>query len=395
MAYHWPSETAFTFLELDVEPPTCQQCGHGMHICGQRERRLLTLQGPWQLRLKLRQCPDSRCAAQRKIFSPAAEMAISMPWWSLGWDVFAWIGQRRLSRHWSVPQIVAELHDGHQIQLSDDAVEKNIRRYQVMLAARHQDLEHWRHEYRAAESLQLSIDGLQPEKGHETLYVVRELGRKRVWFAEPLVSSAESEVRRLLVRARELAEQLGKPVSCWMSDKQEAFVRGIAAEFNGVPHRYCQNHFLRDLAKPVLEQDSHTKVRMRSKVRGLRAIEREVLKGREPERPDPKEVSHPGSEATTPERCAERCAGAVVLDYCAAVRGILNNDQGGPLHPPGIRMAEALTEVRDSLERNVAAKKGGLRKANWRGYRAASNAGWRKSKRSRKKSVRPSARSKP
>jgi hypothetical protein len=36
-------------------------------------------------------------------------------------------------------------------------------------------------------------------------------------------------------------------------------------------------------------------------------------------------------------------AGAVVLDYCAAVRGILNDDQGGPLHPQGVRMAEALT----------------------------------------------------
>ena len=33
----------------------------------------------------------------------------------------------------------------------------------------------------------------------------------------------------------------------------------------------------------------------------------------------------------------------MVLDYCAAVRGILNDDQGGPLHPQGVWMAEALT----------------------------------------------------
>ena len=38
-------------------------------------------------------------------------------------------------------------------------------------------------------SLVLAIDGLQPEKGHETLYVVRELTQKRVWFAEALLSS--------------------------------------------------------------------------------------------------------------------------------------------------------------------------------------------------------------
>jgi hypothetical protein len=47
----------------------------------------------------------------------------------------------------------------------------------------------------------------------------------------------------------------------------------------------------------------------------------------------------------------------VVLDYCAAVRGILNDDQGGPLHPPGLRMAEALEEVRESIQRNLDAKK--------------------------------------
>src|SRR5712691_3738310 len=67
-----------------------------------------------------------------------------------------------------------------------------------------------------------------------------------------------------------------------LSDKQDAFVTGIAAEFPGVPHRYCVNHFLRDLAKPMLEADSHAKVTMRSKVRGLRAIEHEVLQLRRP-----------------------------------------------------------------------------------------------------------------
>ena len=71
---------------------------------------------------------------------------------------------------------------------------------------------------------------------------------------------------------------MGKPVGLWMSDKQDAFVTGIAAEFPDVPHRYCDNHFLRDVAKPVLEADSHAKVQMRSKVRGLRKIEQAVLK---------------------------------------------------------------------------------------------------------------------
>ena len=68
-------------------------------------------------------------------------------------------------------------------------------------------------------------------------------------------------------------------------------------------------------------------------------------------------------------------AGAVVLDYCAAVRGILNDDQGGPLHPPGLRMAEALNEVQESLQRNLDAKKGGSRRSNSAAWPAASRAG--------------------
>jgi hypothetical protein len=40
--------------------------------------------------------------------------------------------------------------------------------------------------------------------------------------------------------------------------------------------------------------------------------------------------------------------------------GMLNDSQGGPLHPPGVRMREALEDVRDSLERSLQAKKGGL-----------------------------------
>src|SRR5208337_248078 len=69
------------------------------------------------------------------------------------------------------------------------------------------------------------------------------------------------------------------------------------------------------------------------------------------------------AEAVEPAQPADP-TGAVVLDYCAAVRGVLNDDQGGPLHPPGLRMAEALEEVRESIQRNLDAKKGGLQRSN-------------------------------
>src|SRR3954464_14613023 len=138
-----------------------------------------------------------------------------------------------------------------------------------MLAARQQDPQALRRAYESVDELVLSIDGLQPEKGHETLYVLRELTRKRVWFAEALISATAAEVQRLIATAREWAQRLDKEVVLWISDKQDAFAAGIEAEFPVLPHRYCDNHFLRDVARPVLEADSH-KVAMRKKVRGLR-----------------------------------------------------------------------------------------------------------------------------
>ena len=89
----------------------------------------------------------------------------------------------------SIPHIQSELLDDYGIKLSDDAIAKYIQRYQVMLAARQQDPEALRRQYESVDEIVLSIDGLQPEKGHETLYVVRELTQKRVWFAEALISA--------------------------------------------------------------------------------------------------------------------------------------------------------------------------------------------------------------
>jgi hypothetical protein len=265
-----------------------------------------------------------------------------------------------------MPQIQGELRDAYGIALSEDSLARYIRHYQVMLAARQQDPDNLRQEYESVEEIILSIDGLQPEKGHETLYVVRELSRQRVWFAEPLISATAEELRRLIAQAKQWAEALHKPVALWLSDKQDAFVTGIEAEFPDVPHRYCENHFLRDLAKPVLEADSHAKVQMRRKVRGLRKIEQAVLKhqrGQAMEALGPEDaqttVAVIASAANTPPR-AHESANAVVLDYCTSVRGILNDDQGGPLHPPGLRMAEALQEVQASIQRNLDEAKGGF-----------------------------------
>lgn len=344
-------------LALDREDRICPECGGRMHVRCRRSRSILTLEGPLRLSVGLVQCSVERCE-HMKLYGAEQESGLAMPRWGIGWDVFCWIGQRRFSRHWSVPQIRNELRDTYDLQLSDDAIEDHLASYQNMVAARHQDPQELAALYRDTKEIVLTIDGLQPEKGHETLYVVREVTQNRVWFAEPLLSGATDEIRQLFVRAKEIADGLGLNVVLWISDKQDAFVKCVADEFPDVPHRFCANHFCRDLAKPVLALDSTAKKKMRAKIRGLRALEREVLEAQQAHKTVSGEEAGAVAEAPATSSLAGE-GGAVVLDFCSAVRGILNDNHGGPCNPSGIRMVEALADVQESLARIAAAGKSG------------------------------------
>jgi hypothetical protein len=206
----------------------------------------------------------------------------------------------------------------------------------------------------------LSIDGLQPEKGHEMLDVVRALERTRVWCAEALLSSAAVEVQPRLAQARRWAARLGKPVRRWRSDQPEAFGQGIAAECPGGPQRYGAKHVWRDGAQPVHEADSHAKVQRRRTGRGWRPIAREV--GVTPQTPAQPARPEGQSEATPSAVLrADAAPQAVGLEYCAAVRGLWHAAQGGPLPPPGLRRAEAVAAGPASRQRPREAQKGGQR----------------------------------
>jgi hypothetical protein len=139
MRFRWPADTAFTRRVLTVEQEACAVCQRPLHGCDHRFHRIFTLAGPLEIVSKLAHCPDAHCLAHPHTLSPLAEAQLTLPWWLIGWDVFCWLGHRRFARHWSVPQLRAELRDTYHIPLSEDAVAGYLRRYQTMVAARHQD----------------------------------------------------------------------------------------------------------------------------------------------------------------------------------------------------------------------------------------------------------------
>src|SRR6516164_7483154 len=122
MRFSWPADTVFTRQVLCVEQDHCERCQGPLHVCDHRFHRVFSLTGPLELVCILAHCPDPGCPAHHHTLSPLAQTQITLPWWTIAWDVFCWLGFRRFARHWSVPQLQAELRDGYQIRLSDDAL---------------------------------------------------------------------------------------------------------------------------------------------------------------------------------------------------------------------------------------------------------------------------------
>lgn len=190
MPSKWPLETQFRERVLYVSDKVCKVCKSPLIIRKDRIHRIYTLEGAVKLVCKLSICSNKKCSERKTLISPKSEISITMPRWKMGWDLFLWMGFRRFKRHWSVPQLRHELIDHYQINLSENTITEYLNKYQLMVSARHQDISCLQDDYKDCSDVILAIDGLQPEKGHETLYVVREVRKKRIWFAESLLSSS-------------------------------------------------------------------------------------------------------------------------------------------------------------------------------------------------------------
>ena len=128
MARRLPRDVAWTEIVLDRQNSSCSACGRRMHVKASLRHRVYTLEGPICYVSKVMRCPQGACPNHRRTFRPEQELTLAMPRWLIGWDVFCWLGHRRFARHWSVPQLRAELVDSYAIVLSEDAIEDYLQR---------------------------------------------------------------------------------------------------------------------------------------------------------------------------------------------------------------------------------------------------------------------------
>ncbi len=117
----------------------------------------------------------------------------------------------------------------------------------------------------------LAIDGLQPDVGHEVLWVLRDCLSGEILLAKSLLSSTAQDLAGLIDQVRKV---LPVPITGVVSDGQESIRNAVAIALKGVPHQLCHFHYFREAAKPIYEADRHAKKELKKRVRGIRKIER-------------------------------------------------------------------------------------------------------------------------
>jgi hypothetical protein len=318
-------------LELLAHTRDCPACGGPLWAANIARRTVSTLEGLVRLRLQVRSGRDPKCPRRGAGLRPEQEGRFALPQHEFGLDVIALIGQLRHAEHRSVPEIHAELVR-RGVAICVRSVGNLLDRYDELLALSCSDVGRPRGITAQAGRVILAIDGLQPDVGHEVLWVLRDVLSGEVLLARSLLSSCQDDLAKLL---REVKEAVEVPIAGVVSDGQTSIRRAVAEALGGVPHQLCHFHYLREAATPVYEADRHAKVQLKEKVRGIRPIERKV-EGRD-------------------DHEAETIRGSF-----AAVRSALTDDGRPPLEASGLKLRDRLAKVADSLDR-VGAKRGSRR----------------------------------
>jgi hypothetical protein len=328
MSRDHPRPKAPSEIRLEPLDELCRGCTRRLWVAYHRLRTVATLDGLVRLRLVIRRCTNPECALYQHSHQPEQEGAFALPQGEFGLDVIALVGALRHAEHRSVPEIHREL-SGRGVAVSERTVTNLLDRYEELVALRLTDRTHLREKLGEQGRVVLALDGLQPDVGHEVLWVVRECLSGEVLLARSLLSATEESLVNLL---REVAGELEVPVVGVVSDGQHPIRRAVARVFPKAPHQLCQFHYLREAAKEVYEADRHAKKELKKRVRGVRPIERE-LEGRQ----------DPEAEA--------------VRGYCLALRSAITDDGRPPLSASGIKLHDRLGAIGNSIER-VDTKRG-------------------------------------
>jgi hypothetical protein len=300
----------------------CSFCGQPIAVAYRTRRTITMLQGSCRLTLRVRRCRNPACEWYHRPCRPEEEGKWALPHGEFGLDVIALVGTLRYTSHQSIPEIHQALCD-RGVPIAERTVTHLLQRYEELVALQLSDQRRLRERFKEQGQVILAIDGLQPDVGHEVLWVLRDCLSGEVLLARSLLSACEAELASLL---REVQQALDVPIGGVISDGQHSIRNAVQAALTDTPHQLCHFHYLREAAKPIYEADRHAKKELKKHLRGVRPIERAL------------------SQRTDAE--AEAIRG-----YCLAVRSALTDDGRPPLEAPGLKLYERVSAIGASLTR--------------------------------------------
>lgn len=318
------SERTFKTLRAN-----CPECGRRMRADYRSRRTITTLHGLVRMTLQVRRCHNEACRRYHKPYRPEGEGRFALVQHEFGLDVIARIGVLRYRERLSVPEMHQRLLAEHKLSISERTVTNLLDRYDELLAVSLADDKRLKKITTEQGRVILALDGLQPDVGHEVLWVLRDCISGEVLLARSLLSGRGQELAGLV---RTVAETLNVPIEGVVSDGQQSIRKAVAAALPDAAHQLCHFHYLREAARPIYEADRHAKKELKKRVRGVRPIEREV------EHRDDGEAE-------------------IIRGYCAAVRSSITDDGRPPLEASGLKLHRRLTAISESLDR-VEEKRG-------------------------------------
>src|SRR6516162_8529640 len=322
-------------LRLTPVQLDCPECRQWLHADYNNFRTITTLEGTIRLTLTIRRCHNLECPRFLRPYRPEAEPHLALPYHEFGLDVVTLVGRLRYAEHRSIPEIHRELIR-RGIVVAQRTVTNLLDRYDELRALATADPKRLGPLLSPQGRVILAIDGLQPDVGHEVLWVLRDCLSGEILLAQSLLSSTAQDLAVLITQVR---KALPVPITGVVSDGQDSLRKAVAKALPGVPHQLCHFHYLREAAKPIYEADRHAKKELKKRVRGIRPIERQAEKALEQD-PDDDEAE-------------------IVHGYCAAVRSALTDDGLPPLSASGLKLQDRLSRIAASLD-GVAARAGSL-----------------------------------
>jgi hypothetical protein len=281
-------------------------------------------------------CPNHDCTEYRKPIRPIAEGALPViAKVEYGIDVIAFIGERRLAGGRSLPEIHTELEEKHGVRISERHVFNLFKVFLSLVHAVNAETDAVRRMLVAQGAIVLSIDGVSFDDTSAVLYVLRDVLSGEILYSERVERRDDIRLGELLQKVR----ALGVPLLGIISDKEKAIVSAVSQVFPGVPHQYCQLHFLKNLAKPMESDLALLASGIKDVLTALKRLDREIEDRAAKAQSSPAEVK-------------------VAKELLKAAKAAGSASGDAVLNPPAVKRFQRLETVLEAAQK-AAKKRGG------------------------------------